>query len=110
MGISKWPAAGPALVAGDFEQVDGVEAVVAELDFANRPAARVGDPHGRADDATFVQRRIPGRLQALRGGEHAPERRPDIFAEDIRHAQMRFAVMKRHADGLDERCHKFMHL
>ena len=54
--------AGPALVAGHFEQIDGVEAVIAELNFGDRPAAGVGDAHGAADDAAFVERRVPGGL------------------------------------------------
>ena len=97
--------AGPALIAGDFEQIDGVEAVIAELDFADRPAAGVGDAHRRADDAALVERRVPGGAQPLRGGEDAAERRPDVFAEDVGDAEMRFAVVQSQANGLNERGH-----
>ena len=97
--------AGPALVAGHLEQVDGVEAVVAELNFANRPAAGVRDPHGGADDPAFVQRRIPGGPESLCGGENSAQRRTDIFAEDIGHAQMLLTIVKSHANSLDERRH-----
>ena len=86
--------AGPALVAGDLEQVDGVEAVVAELDLADRPAAGVGDAHGRADDAALVERRVPGGLEPLRGGEDAAQRRADVLAEDVGDAEVLLAVVQ----------------
>ena len=99
------PGAGPALIAGHLEQVDGVEAVVAELDLADGPAAGVGDAHGRADDAALVERRVPGGLQPLRGGEDAAQRRADVLAEDVGHAEVLLAVVQRQADGLDQRGH-----
>ncbi len=58
-GQIEFAGAGPALVAGNFEEIDRVESVIAELDLADRPAAGVGDAHGRADDAAFVERRVP---------------------------------------------------
>src|SRR5262249_35543247 len=51
--------AGPALVAGDFQEVDRVEAVVAELDFGHGTAAGIGDAHRHADDAALIERRVP---------------------------------------------------
>ena len=98
--------AGPALVAGDLEQVDGVEAVVAELDLADGPAAGVGDAHRRADDAALVERRVPGGLEPLRGGEDAAQRRADVLAEDVGDAEVRLAVVQGHADGLNHGRHK----
>ena len=97
---------GPALVAGDFEEVDGVEAVVAELDLGHGPAAGVGDAHGRADDAALVERRVPGGLEALRGGEDAAQRRADVLAEDVGDAEVLLAVVEGEANGLYERGHK----
>ena len=93
---------GPALVAGQLQHVERIEGVVAELDFADGPAAGVGDAHRGAEDAAFVERGIPGGLEPLRGGEDAAERRADVLAEHIGDAEMRLAVMQRHADGLDE--------
>src|SRR5207245_4599729 len=82
------PRPGPALVAGHLEQVDGVEAVVAELDLGDGPAAGVGDAHGAADNAALVQGRVPGGLQSLRGGEDAAQRRADVLAEDVGDAEV----------------------
>ena len=48
--------AGPALIAGYFQEVNGVKSVVAELNFGHGPAAGVSDAHGRADDAALVER------------------------------------------------------
>src|SRR5437762_2101165 len=79
----------PALVAGHLQQVDGVEAVVAELNLGHRPAARVGDTHGGADDAALVERGVPGGLEALRGGEDAAQRRADILTENVGYAEVR---------------------
>ena len=87
--------AGPALVAGHLEQVDGIEAVIAELNLGHRAAAGIGDAHRGADDAAFVQRRVPGRLESLRRREHPSERRAYIFAEDIRNAEMCLTVVQR---------------
>ena len=101
--------AGPALVAGHLEQVDGVEAVVAELDLGDGPAAGVGDAHGRADDAALVERRVPGGLEPLRGGEDAAQRRADVLAEDVGDAEVLLAVVQRQANGLDQRGHKKIH-
>src|SRR5258708_1221539 len=98
--------AGPALIAGNFEQVEGVEAVIAELDFGDRPAAGVGDTHGRADDAALIKRRVPRRFQSLRGSEYTAERGSDVFTKDVRHTQMRFTVVQGQADGLNESCHR----
>src|SRR5262249_32979511 len=97
--------AGPALVAGDLEQVDGVEAVVAELDFGNRPAAGIGDAHGGTDDAAFIERRVPRGAQPLRGGEDAAQRRADILAEDVGDAEVLLTVVQCHANSLNESGH-----
>ena len=97
--------AGPALVAGHFEEVDGVESVVAELDLGDGPAAGVGDAHRRADDAALVERRVPGRLESLRGGEDAAQRRADVLAEHVGDAEVFLAVVQGEADGLNERGH-----
>jgi len=91
---------GPALVAGHFEEVNCVETVVAELDLGHGPAAGVGDAHGAADDAALVERRIPGGLQPLRGGEDAAQRRADVLAEDVGDAEVFLAVVQGEADGL----------
>ncbi len=45
-------------------------------------------------------------LQALRGGEDAAQRRADVFAEDIGHAEMRLAVVQRQTDGLNQGGHE----
>ena len=53
---------GPALIAGNLEKIDGVEAVIAKLQLTHRPTAGVGNAHRGADDAAFIQRRVPGRF------------------------------------------------
>src|SRR5207244_3873909 len=85
---------------------DHVEPVVAELDLADRPAAGVGDAHGRADDAAFVEWGVPGGAEALGGGEDAAERRADVLAEHVGDAEVVFAVVQGEADGLDEGGHE----
>ena len=105
-GHVPFAGAGPALIAGHLEQIDHVEAVIAELDFADRPAAGVSDPHGGADDAPFIKRRVPRSFEPLRRRENAAERWTDVFAKDIGDAQMRLAVMKRQADCLYDCCHR----
>ena len=95
----------PALVTRDLEQIDGVEAVIAELNLGDRPASRVGDAHGGADDAALIERRVPRRVQPLRRREHAAQRWADVFAEDVGHAEVRFTVVQRHASGLNEGGH-----
>ncbi len=82
------------------------EPVIAELDFANRLAAGISNAHRGGNDAAFVERRIPGGAQALSGGENAAQRRADIFAEDVGDAEVLFAVVQGHANGLDHRCHQ----
>src|SRR5262245_32595662 len=99
------PRAGPALIAGNLQEVDGVEAVIAELDLADRPSSRIGDSHGGADNAALIEWRVPRRLEPLRGSEDSSQGRTDILAEDIRHPQMRLPVMKRHPNGLHKRGH-----
>ena len=98
--------AGPALVAGDLEQVDGVEAVVAELDLGDGASAGVGDAHGHADDAAFIEGAVPGGAQPLSGGEDAAERRADVLAEDVGDSEMFLAVVQRHSNGLNQRRHE----
>ena len=105
IGMSKPPPRGPALIAGDLEHVHHVEGVIGELDLANRPPAGVGDPHRGADDAALVERRVPGRPESLRDGEHSTQRRPDILAKDVRDAEVLLAVMQCHAHGLGHRRH-----
>ncbi len=96
----------PALVAGHFEEVDGIESVVAELDLGHGPAAGVGDAHRRADDAALVERRVPRSFQTLRGGEDAAQRRADILAEHVGDAEVFLAVVEGEANGLNQRGHK----
>ena len=45
-------------------------------------------------------------LQALRGGEHAAERRADVLAEDVGDAEVLLAVVQGQADGLNQRRHR----
>ena len=104
-GHVEMPGPGPALIAGHLQQIDGVEAVVAELNLADRPAAGVGDAHGHADDAAFIERRIPGGLEPLRGREDAAQRRADVLAEDVGHAQVGFAIVQRQTNRLNESGH-----
>src|SRR5205085_6489912 len=98
-------AGGPPLVAGELEQVHDVEGVVAELDLADGPAAGVGDAQGGAEDAALVEWGVPGGAEALRGGEHAAERRPDVLAQHVGDAEVLLAVVQRHAASLNERGH-----
>src|SRR5690554_2376139 len=97
--------AGPALIARDFEEVNGIEAIIAKLNLRHGPTAGIGNPHRGADDAPFIQRRIPGRFQSLGGGKDTPKRWTDILPEDIGNAEMFFPVMKGHANRLNQSCH-----
>src|SRR5205807_143506 len=69
------------------------------------PAARIGDAHRHADNAAFVERRVPRRLESLRGGENTTQRRPDVFPEDVGDAEVRLAVMESQTNSLNECCH-----
>src|SRR5262249_60279653 len=92
-------------VPGSLGRAGGVEAELEDLNSPPRPTAGVRDPHRHADDAALVERRVPGGLEPLRRGEDTPERRPDILAEDIGDAEVLLAIMKGHANGLDEGGH-----
>src|ERR1019366_7722 len=99
---------GPALIAGYFKEVNYVEAVIAELDFGDRPAAGIGDAHGRADDSALVQRRIPGGFQTLRRGENAAQRWADVLSENVGDAEVFLAVVESEANGLHEGGHRHL--
>src|SRR5262249_15964706 len=90
----------------DLQQVDGVEAIVAELNLGDGPAARVGNAHRHADDPALIEGRVPGGLEALCGGKDASQWWPDILAEDVGDAEARLTVVKCQTNSLYERGHR----
>src|SRR5262249_51570486 len=53
----------------------------------------------------LVERRVPGALEPLRGGERAAQRRAHILAEDVGDAVPLLRHVQGHADGLDPVAH-----
>ena len=92
--------------ARELEKVDRVEDVVAELNLGDRLLPREREADRGADDPALVERRVPRRLQALCLREHAAERRADVLAENVGHAEALFTHVERHADRLDHRRHR----
>ena len=105
-GHVKLAVARPALITGNFEYIQSVEGVIAELDLRHRPAAGIGNPQGRSQDAAFIQGRVPGRFQALRGREDASEGRTDVLSEDIGDAQVLLGIVQSHSNRLNQCRHK----
>src|SRR6266849_556901 len=97
----------PVDAAGELEQVDRIEDVVAELDFGDRSLSREGETDRGADDAALVERTVPGGLEPLGGGEHAAQRWADVLPEDVLHPEVFLGEVERHSNGLGHARHRY---
>src|SRR4051794_5499954 len=86
----------PALHAGQFQKIDRVVNVIAELNFSDVAAACESQAHRCADDSALVERRVPSLRKSLSCRENAAERWSHVFTENISDTEVLFAIVKGH--------------